>query len=57
MIEKLLPHTHHAEETLRRSIVKTVSYRVAILIFDFAFIYLFTGQVNYPAHRAGHQKH
>jgi adenylylsulfate kinase len=36
MIEKLLPNTHHAEETLRRSIVKTISYRVAILILDFA---------------------
>jgi adenylylsulfate kinase len=46
MIEKLFPHTHHVEETLRRSIVKTVSYRVAILILDFAFIYLFTGQLK-----------
>jgi uncharacterized membrane protein len=46
MIEKILPQTHHAEETLRRSIVKTVSYRVAILILDFVAIYLFTGQVK-----------
>ena len=46
MIEKLLPGTHHAEETLRRSIAKTVSYRGVILILDFLSIYLFTGKVK-----------
>ena len=46
MIEKLLPDTHHAEETLRRSVVKTVSYRVVILILDFASIYIFTRQIK-----------
>ena len=46
MIEKLLPVTHHAEETLRRSIVKTVTYRAAILILDFTAIYLFTGKIK-----------
>jgi uncharacterized membrane protein len=46
MIEKLHPGIHHAEETLRRSIVKTFSYRVVILILDFTSIYLFTGQVK-----------
>ena len=46
MIEKLLPETHHATETLRRSIFKTISYRVVILILDFVSIYLFTGQIK-----------
>ncbi len=46
MIEKLLPVTHHAEETLRRSVVKTISYRVVILILDFVPIYLFTGKIK-----------
>lgn len=46
MTEKLPLDTHHAEETLRRSIVKTISYRVVILIFDFVSIYLFTGQIK-----------
>ncbi len=46
MIEKLHPETHHAEETLRRSIVKTISYRAVILILDFTSIYLFTGQAK-----------
>lgn len=46
MIEKLLPEIHHATETLTRSIVKTVTYRVVILILDFTSIYIFTGQVK-----------
>jgi len=46
MIEKLLPNKHHIEETLRRSVVKTISYRVTILILDFVCIYLFTGKME-----------
>jgi len=38
--------THHATETFRRSVVKTVSYRVIILILDFTAIYIFTGKVK-----------
>ena len=46
MIEKLFPHALHTEDTFRRSVVKTISYRVAILILDFVAIYLFTGQIK-----------
>ena len=46
MIEKLLPETHHATETLSRSIVKTLSYRLLILVLDFTSIYIFTHQVK-----------
>lgn len=46
MLEKLHPDIHHAEETFSRSIFKTISYRVVILILDFASIYLFTGQIK-----------
>jgi uncharacterized membrane protein len=46
MIEKLFPVSHHSEETFRRSVVKTISYRVAILILDFVAIYLFTGKIK-----------
>ena len=46
MIEKLLHKTHYATETLSRSILKTISYRVVILILDFVSIYLFTGQIK-----------
>ena len=46
MIEKLLPPMHHSTETLQRSILKTVSYRVIILILDFGSIYLFTGEIK-----------
>ena len=45
-MEKLPPDRHHAEETLQRSIVKTISYRIIILILDFVSIYLFTGKVK-----------
>lgn len=46
MIEKPLPNRKYGEETISRSIVKTVSYRVIILILDFISIYLFTGQIK-----------
>jgi len=46
MIEKLIPNKHKTEETLARSVVKTVSYRVVILVCDFALIFLYTHQVK-----------
>jgi uncharacterized membrane protein len=46
MLEKLHSDKHHAVETLKRSIVKTVSYRFVILILDFTAIYLFTGKIK-----------
>ncbi|MGN6569679.1 MAG: DUF2061 domain-containing protein [Flavipsychrobacter sp.] len=46
MIEKLLPGTHQATETMSRSIVKTLSYRLLILVLDFTSIYLFTHQIK-----------
>ncbi|MBS1689791.1 MAG: DUF2061 domain-containing protein [Bacteroidetes bacterium] len=46
MIEKLLPENHHATETLSRSIVKTLSYRLLILVLDFTSIYIFTRQIK-----------
>lgn len=36
----------HSKETLKRSLVKTISYRIAIIIFDFTAVYLFTGEVK-----------
>jgi len=47
MIEKLFPHTnHHPGESLRRSVVKTVTYRVLVLILDFTVIYLLTRRTD-----------
>jgi len=46
MIEKFIPSKKQPQETLRRSVVKTISYRVVILILDFATIYLFTGKIK-----------
>ncbi len=34
------------KETLKRSALKSISYRVVILVCDFATIYLFTGQIK-----------
>lgn len=45
-MEVLSHQTHHATETLTRAIVKTISYRVVILILDFTAIYIFTGQIK-----------
>ena len=45
-MEKLSLQTHHAEETVVRTIVKTASYRIFILILDFTTIYLFTGKLK-----------
>ena len=39
-------NTDQAIETVSRSIVKTVSYRITIVILDFVCIYLFTGQMK-----------
>ena len=45
-MEVLTPGTQPATETLKRSIVKTVSYRLIILTLDFIAIYLFTGKIK-----------
>lgn len=45
-MEILSSNIHHAKETLRRSIVKTLSYRILILILDFTSIYVFTGKIK-----------
>ncbi|MGP8217400.1 MAG: DUF2061 domain-containing protein [Bacteroidia bacterium] len=36
----------HAKETVKRTLVKTITYRVFIMILDFTSIYLFTGKVK-----------
>jgi adenylylsulfate kinase len=46
MVEKLFPSSTSTGETLKRSLVKTISYRIVILILDFTSIYLFTGQTK-----------
>jgi uncharacterized membrane protein len=46
MIEKLIPPEYRSEKTLKRSIAKTISYRVIVVILDFIAVYLFTGKLN-----------
>lgn len=46
MLERLLPHTHRAKDKLERSILKTITYRLFIIILDFLFIYVLTKQIK-----------
>jgi uncharacterized membrane protein len=44
---EILSHkTHNTEETLTRTMVKTISYRLLIVILDFTALYLFTGKLT-----------
>ena len=45
-MEILSHHTHHAEEAVSRTLVKTITYRIFILILDFTTIYIFTRQAK-----------
>ena len=45
-IKPLEGATHHTDETVARSIVKTVTYRVFVLTLDFSTIYLFTRKLS-----------
>ena len=45
MIEKLF-HQKNESETLKRSLVKTISYRAVIIILDFLAVYFFTGKIK-----------
>ena len=46
MIDKLFKRNQLPEETVRRTIVKTTTYRTIIIILDFVAVYLFTGQLK-----------
>lgn len=45
-MERLSTDSHQAQETLSRSLAKTVTYRVVIMILDFSTLYLFTGKIK-----------
>lgn len=45
MIEKLFYQKDNSE-TVKRSLVKTISYRLLIIILDFLAIYFFTGKIK-----------
>ncbi|MGF7080246.1 DUF2061 domain-containing protein [Mucilaginibacter sp. UYCu711] len=46
MIENLIPPIYRSEKTLKRSIAKTFSYRVIVVVLDFIAVYLFTGKLK-----------
>ena len=45
-METSSPQKTRLKDTLKRSIVKSVSYRILIIVMDFVTVYLFTGKVN-----------
>jgi len=47
MIQRTLPHTHRAKEIWQRSVSKTISYGLLILILDISFMYLFSSQMKF----------
>jgi len=47
MIRRTLPHTHRAKETFQRSVSKTISYGLMILMLDIVFIYWFSNQLKF----------
>ena len=38
--------THHSKETVKRTLVKTVTYRIFIMSMDFIALYLMTGKIK-----------
>ena len=47
MIQRTLPHTHRAKEIWQRSVSKTISYGLLILLLDIIFMFLFSNQVKF----------
>ena len=45
-METQAPKETRLKDTMKRSIVKSVSYRILIITMDFITVYLFTGKVN-----------
>lgn len=42
----IMENTHHAKETVKRTLVKTITYRVFIMMLDFTALYILTGQTK-----------
>ena len=47
MTRRTLPHTHRAKEIWQRSVSKTISYGLIILLLDAVFIYWFSYQLKF----------
>jgi uncharacterized membrane protein len=45
-MENTEPKTTILKDSLKRSVVKSVSYRIIIITLDFTTVYLFTGKVK-----------
>jgi len=45
-MEESTPTTLHLKDTFKRSIVKSVGYRLIIIILDFTTVYIFTHKIE-----------
>jgi uncharacterized membrane protein len=45
-MEQMAPKPQELKDTFKRSIVKSIGYRLIIVILDFTTVYIFTGKVN-----------
>ncbi|HTA26535.1 MAG TPA: DUF2061 domain-containing protein [Bacteroidia bacterium] len=45
-METPTPKENILKDTMKRSIVKSLSYRLVIIVLDFTTVYIFTGQVK-----------
>jgi uncharacterized membrane protein len=45
-MESSTPNVKKPKESLKRSLVKTISYRLFIILLDFTTVYIFTHKVN-----------
>lgn len=44
-MEEVFP-PQHTKDSFKRSLVKSIGYRLIIIILDFSTVYIFTGKVN-----------
>ena len=47
MIQRTLPHTHRTKEIWQRSVSKTISYGLLILLLDIIFMYMLSDQMKF----------
>jgi adenylylsulfate kinase len=45
-MEEAVSKTQQTKDSFKRSLVKSISYRLIIIVLDFTSIYLFTGKVE-----------
>lgn len=45
-MEETVPNQHQAKDSYKRSIVKSIGYRIIIITLDFITVYILTRKIN-----------